>query len=367
MTDVSQLLRSFIGQHEYSKAGITLFLAKEMLNLHAPPFPTTMACLLLIEEEFTKEELQRIAQILTVNYPSDIEIKAVHADSNDPFSFELQELPSQTDLRAVFMPESGQYSSMEAFQEIVAHLRSPEGCPWDREQTHKSLRPFILEETYEMIDALDHGDLQGVKEELGDVLLQIFLHAQIAVEAGDFRLGDVFETISQKMIRRHPHVFDNVSVDGDVSKVLRNWQEIKEEERRENGEPVEKGILDGVPKSMSALLQAQSYQGRAACVGFDWDLIDGVLDQVEEEIQEIREAENLEERAGEIGDLFFALVNLARWLNLDAESTLRKTNEKFRTRFAYIEKRTRETNQSLTRMSLEEMDRFWDEAKKNGL
>ncbi|MCD4751521.1 MAG: nucleoside triphosphate pyrophosphohydrolase [Anaerolineaceae bacterium] len=367
MKDISQLLRSFSEQHEYSIAGITIFPAKEMLDLHAPPFPTTMACLLLIEEEFTKEELEKITKILTVNYSSDIEIKAVCSNSDESFSFPLQELSSQSRIEAFFLPVSGQYTSMEAFQEIVAHLRSPEGCPWDREQTHKSLRPFILEETYEMIDALDRGDLQGVKEELGDVLLQIFLHAQIAVEEGDFRLGDVLESISQKMIRRHPHVFANVSVEGDVSKVLRNWQEIKEEERRDNGEPVEKGILDGVPKSMSALLQAQSYQGRAACVGFDWASIDGVLDKVEEEIQEIREAENLEERAGEIGDLFFALVNLTRWLNLDAESTLRKTNEKFRKRFAYVEKRTRETNQSLTRMSLEEMDQFWDEAKKNGI
>ena len=347
--------------------GLTLISAKELLNHYAPPFPPSMPALIWMVEMLSVEELAKLIKVLTLNYHLEHCIRRLVSNQADASTITLSALSEQTGVEAIYLPSMGAHTSVESFQEIVAQLRSPQGCPWDREQTHQSLRPFILEESYEMVDAIDQDDIQGMTEELGDVLLQILLHAQVGVEADEFRLGDVFRTVGEKMIRRHPHVFSTVKVGGDVSKVLRNWQDIKEEERKTNGDPIEKGILDGVPKSMSALLQAQSYQGRAAVVGFDWDSIEGVLEKVEEEVAEIRSAETEQERAEEIGDLLFALVNLTRWLDLDAESTLRKTNLKFRNRFAYVEKRARETGQKMTRMSLAEMDQFWDEAKQNGI
>jgi tetrapyrrole methylase family protein/MazG family protein len=264
-------------------------------------------------------------------------------------------------LTSLYVPPLGEGTSFEAFQEIVAHLRAPDGCPWDREQTHESLRTHLLEESYEALETIDAGDVRGMQEEFGDLLLQIVLNAQIANEEGDFTINSVIKGIHDKIVRRHPHVFGEVQLDG-VKGVLQNWEKLKEAERKDNGKD-EKGLLDGVPLSLPALTQAQEYQDRAARVGFDWPVIDGVLDKVFEEIQEIKEATNDSELAEEIGDLFFVLVNLARWKKIDAESALRETNLKFKSRFGYVEQGAKLQERSLSDMTLEEMDVLWEEAK----
>jgi tetrapyrrole methylase family protein/MazG family protein len=211
------------------------------------------------------------------------------------------------------------------------------------------------------LEAIDAGDFEGMQEEFGDLLLQIVLHAQIANEEGNFTINSLIKSIYDKIVRRHPHVFGEVHLNG-VKGVLQNWEKLKETERKNNGKR-EKGILDGVPKSLPALNQAQEYQDRAARVGFDWPVVEGVLDKVAEEIQEIKLATNEKELAEEIGDLLFVLVNLARWKKVDAESVLRETNMKFKRRFAYVEAGAKGQGRELSAMSLEEMDALWEEAK----
>jgi tetrapyrrole methylase family protein/MazG family protein len=252
---------------------------------------------------------------------------------------------------------------LESFQEVVARLRAPDGCPWDREQTHLSLRKYLLEETYEALQALDAQDPEALREELGDLMLQIVLHAQIAAEDGEFTLADILRGINQKIVRRHPHVFGEVKVTG-VEGVLVNWQKLKDQERVENGVNAAKGMLDGVPAILPALSQAQELQDRAARVGFDWSDIDPVIAKVFEELEEVRVAATAEDRWAELGDLLFAVVNLVRWHKVDAESALRGTNSKFRRRFAYIEEQARAAGRSLSDMTLAEMDVWWEEAKK---
>ncbi|MRR31966.1 nucleoside triphosphate pyrophosphohydrolase, partial [bacterium] len=266
-------------------------------------------------------------------------------------------------LVAVFVPVLGEDTSMESFQEIIAHLRAPDGCPWDREQTHDTLRKHLLEETYEALGALDAHNTAAMREEFGDLLLQIVLHAQIALEAGEFRMADILQGINQKIVRRHPHVFGDVQVDG-VSHVLQNWEKLKAAEREANGEADHKGILDGVAAVFPALAQAQEFQDRAARVGFDWPDVAPVLEKVMEELEEVRTAADADHRAKELGDLLFAVVNFVRWHKVDSETVLREANQRFRSRFAHIEKRAREVNRELTSMTLAEMDVFWDEAKK---
>jgi tetrapyrrole methylase family protein/MazG family protein len=265
-------------------------------------------------------------------------------------------------MSVLYLPALGADTSLEAFQEIIARLRAPDGCPWDREQTHSSLRQNLLEETYETLASLDDEDPAGMAEEFGDLLLQIVLHAQIASEDGEFTMADVLRGINTKIVSRHPHVFGNARLDN-VEGVLSNWEKLKAKERKANGVDVIKGLLDGVPIALPALTQAQQYQERAGRVGFDWKEIEPVFEKLLEEMREVREAADAESRAEELGDLLFAMVNLVRWYKVDAESALRKANQKFRSRFKHIEKRAREEGRSLADMTLEEMDVFWDEAK----
>ncbi|MEP7135218.1 MAG: nucleoside triphosphate pyrophosphohydrolase, partial [Chloroflexota bacterium] len=266
----------------------------------------------------------------------------------------------------LYVPALGEGTSFESFAEIVAHLRAPEdGCPWDKEQTHESLRKHLLEESYEAISAIDSGDFDSMREEFGDMLLQVVLQSQIANDENQFNVNQVVQGIYTKIVRRHPHVFGDVQLDG-VNGVLANWEKLKEKERKDNNQH-EKGLLDGVPLALPALSQAQEYQDRAARVGFDWPEIEGVLDKIKEEIEEIKTAETDFELAAEIGDLFFAIVNLARWKKVDAESALRGTNMKFKKRFAHVEQGAKKQGRNLSDLTLEEMDAFWNEAKKRGL
>ena len=248
-------------------------------------------------------------------------------------------------------------SSFEAFRKIIARLRSPTGCPWDRKQTHESLKPYLIEEAYEVIQALDKGDHQKLCEELGDLLLQIGLHAQIAAEAGEFDISDVIRGINEKLIRRHPHVFGDLEVKR-ADEVPFLWEELKRKEGKKGS------ILDSVPREMPALARSQLLQERAARVGFDWERVEGVLDKVAEEVQELKEAESPLQKASEFGDLLFALANYARWIGIDLEAALRSANEKFYRRFTKMEELCRKRGLSMEKLSLEELDALWEEAKK---
>lgn len=247
--------------------------------------------------------------------------------------------------------------SFDNFREIISRLRGPGGCPWDRKQTHESLKRFLIEECYEAIEALDEGNPQKLCEELGDILLQILLHAQIAAEAGEFSIGDVIQGIASKIIHRHPHVFGDVRV-ADASQVVENWEALKREEREEGD-----SLLSSPPKAMPALAYSQAIQRRAAQVGFDWKDFDGVLEKVSEELRELKQAKNQKERSQEFGDLVFAIANAARWANVDLEEALRLSNARFYHRFRYMEEAARKRGISLNDLTLEELDALWEEAK----
>ncbi len=252
---------------------------------------------------------------------------------------------------------------------VMTKLRSPEGCPWDREQTYQSLAPYILEESYEAFDAIQSGDIAHLREELGDVLLQVVFHSQIANELGDFTIDDVAGEVANKLILRHPHVFGDEKLET-ANDVLANWDNLKAIERKASGkaEKQQDSILDDVPVTFPALLEGQKLTKKAAKVGFDWESVSQIYDKLNEEIDELNSAiseelpTNIEE---EIGDILFVVMNLARKLEVDAESALKKTNRKFRNRFGYIEKRLKENDKSLADSNLAEMDALWNEAKKH--
>jgi tetrapyrrole methylase family protein / MazG family protein len=344
---------------------LTLFDAMELSTAHVPAFPPDVP--VLIAQIYSRLVASEVKMTLNAIFPDEHPVRLVHAAGTkdelveDLKLYEIDRSEHIGLLTSLYVPPLGEGTSFEAFQEIVAHLRAPNGCPWDREQTHQSLRTHLIEEAYEALDAIDSGDFGAIQEELGDLLLQIVLHSQIANEEGEFTVNAVIKGIYDKIIRRHPHVFGEVQLDG-VTGVLQNWERLKEAERRDNGKE-KKGLLDGVPLALPALTQAQEYQDRAARVGFDWPVVDGVLDKVAEEIQEIKSATNATELAEEIGDLFFVLVNLARWKKIDAESALRETNLKFKRRFSYVEQGAKGQERSLSDMTLDEMDALWDEAK----
>ena len=248
--------------------------------------------------------------------------------------------------------------------EVMAQLRSETGCPWDKEQTHASLKPCLLEETYELLDALDDGDPKKLKEELGDVLLQVVFHSQIAKEEGRFSAKDVIAQLTEKLIRRHPYVFAGEPLPEDAASVLKQRMQIK---ARENRDGETKSALGNVPKAMPALARAQSISRRAAHLGFEWPNIEQVWEKVEEEIRELKEAAASGDkiRTGEeVGDLLFTMVNIARFLGVEAEEVLAQTVDRFTRRFQHIETKLRQANKSFDQSSIEEMDRFWDEAKR---
>ncbi len=247
---------------------------------------------------------------------------------------------------------------MKEFIEIMARLR--EGCPWDKKQTHQSLTPYLVEETYELLEALDSGDDNAICEELGDLLLQIVFHARLAQERGAFNMSDVIGGISEKMISRHPHVFADAHYET-AEEVVGQWEQRKKEEGK-----MRDSLLDGVPQTMPSLLRAARLQSRAAKVGFDWEEIEDVIKKLEEEIGEFRatlKERKPEEVEDELGDVFFSLVNVARFVGVNPEDALRKTISKFIKRFRHIEMRASEQGRELSQMSLEEMDEIWKEAK----
>lgn len=335
-------------------------------TLHCPSFPPDVSA--LIEGFVTHDNLTQVVQVLmSVYHHGQKAYLAWGINSSSArvavlsLGCLLQSLPEDLP-EWLYLPPLAPATSFESFQEVVAHLRAPDGCPWDREQTHRSLRPYLLEEAYEVLAALDSGDILALQEEFGDLLLQIVLHAQIAAEMGEFCMADILKAINDKLVYRHPHVFGEVQVD-DVGNVLQNWEKLKAEERKAKGKG-EKSLLASVPKTLPALVQALEYQKRAARVGFDWPNVEGILDKVHEESIEVQNAMSNTERATEIGDLLFSIVNLARFYHIDAESVLRETNVRFRQRFEFIERVAQQEDRSISELSLQEMDDIWKAAKR---
>lgn len=251
--------------------------------------------------------------------------------------------------------------------DIIAKLRSPEGCPWDRKQTHESLLPFLLEESNEVFDAVLNGDKAHLREELGDLLLQIVLHSQIAKENGDFDINQVVDSIAEKLVRRHPHVFSDAEVES-ADEVTALWEDIKRKEKAASeSKEVEESLLDSIPKNFEPLLKSHKMQKAAAKVGFDWDNHGDIIDKIYEELDEVKEAieeGETEKIEAEIGDLFFSVVNLGRFLEVQSNVALSKANKKFYDRFGVVEELVRRSGRAFNDFTLEELDRFWEEAKK---
>jgi tetrapyrrole methylase family protein / MazG family protein len=284
--------------------------------------------------------------------------------------YELDREMELSNLTSVYVPpveeEQILYKDFRKLRGIISELRGPNGCPWDKKQTHQSLKKYLIEESYELLEAIDNDDIDHMIEELGDVLLQVMLHAQIGEDEGYFSIDDVIEGLSSKMVRRHPHVFGDKTAENEED-VMRNWQEIKEQEK---GGAV-KSLLEGAGKGLPNLLKAYELQKEAAKVGFDWKTVAPILDKVKEEIEELSAEISGNGRFDDIqleyGDMLFALVNFARHYDINPEEALYKTNQKFIRRFAFIEEKAAENGRKLEDHSLDELDAYWDEAKKKGL
>ncbi|GAB4506425.1 MAG: nucleoside triphosphate pyrophosphohydrolase [Anaerolineales bacterium] len=343
--------------------GLQIADATELALLHHPRLDPDRPA--LVAQLYSRDLAAEVKLTLMNQYPDEHPVVLVGAAGTprqrvaELLLYEIDRQAWVDHLTSLYIPPLPQPGGMESFQETIAHLRAPDGCPWDREQTHQTLRTNLLEEAYEALEAIDRDDADALMEELGDLLLQIVLHAQIATDEGEFRMPDVIAHIDAKLKRRHPHVFGDVKVSG-AAEVTVNWEEIKREERNHADH---RSMLDGVPKTLPALSQAQDYQSRVARVGFDWPDIEGVRRKIAEELQELAEAQTDEEREGEMGDLLFAVVNLARWLHVDAESALRRANARFARRFAAMERRCAETGRTLADLTPEEQDALWEAAK----
>lgn len=343
--------------------------ALDLAALLTPPFPPDQPA--LVAQVYSREVASNVKLTLNAVYPDTHPVRLIHAAGTpnqvieDIPLYEIDRSQHIGLLTALYVPRLAETGSVEAFQEIIARLRAPDGCPWDREQTQQSLGPSLIEETYEAVSALESGDVDGFREELGDLLLLLVMMAQIASEDGDFAFAEVVQGIHHKIVYRHPHVFGETQVDGTAG-VLKNWENLKAAERKAKGKDQEKpkGIFDELPKALPALLQAQEYQDRAAHVGFDWQNVDGVIEKVMEEWDEVKNAVDAEEREKELGDLLFSVVNLIRWNKHDAETVLRQANLRFKGRFFHIEEAARSQGRRLTDLSMDEMEALWQEAKR---
>lgn len=345
--------------------GLQVLDATELaLAVHPPINPDYPA---LVAQLYSREVALDVKLTLMNQYPDHFVVHLVHGAGMSeryvekiPLS-DLDRSEAIDHLTTLYVPplRPGEVVSLEGFQNTVARLRAPDGCPWDREQTHQTLRTHLMEEAYEVLAALDADDLDLLCEELGDLLLQIVLHSQVAVDEGEFYMADVIGRIDAKIKRRHPHVWGDLDVGNDPDQVLTNWEKIKTEERADE----EKSLLDGVPKILPALAQSYAYDTRAARVGFDWPDEKGVVAKVLEEFEEVRTAATPGERFWEIGDLLLVVAVWARWMSINPEDALREANSRFYRRFVHIEKSVREQGRALTDLSFEELDSLWNDAK----
>ncbi|MGM0846992.1 MAG: nucleoside triphosphate pyrophosphohydrolase [Bacillota bacterium] len=308
-------------------------------------------------------------------YPYDYTVKIVTAAGTKEElvkTIPLVELDREVELNnltSLYVPPAAEmeirYKQFSTFRHIIARLRGPGGCPWDIEQTHHSLKKYLIEETYELLEAIEEEDIDHMIEELGDVLLQIMLHAQIGEDEGMFTINEVIGTVSEKMVRRHPHVFGDVTVENS-DEVKANWENIKKAEKDNEVKP----LLSGAAKGYPSLMKAYEYQKKAAKAGFDWEFADGAWEKVHEEIEEFRvEAANGDKhtQTSEFGDLLFSLVNISRFYKIHPEEALAMANTKFFNRFSYVEQRVKESGKDFDDFSLNELDEFWNEAKMRGI
>lgn len=343
----------------------------DALEIAAAYHPLTNPALpALLAQVYSRGVASDLKLTLMNQYPDTFPVKLLHAAGTDAALvealplYEIDRSPHIGVMTALFLPQLDALSSFQSLQNIIAQLRSPAGCPWDRKQTHQSLRPFLIEEAYEMLEALDTSDPAALCEEMGDLLLQIALHTQIAVDEGEFQMADVLRQLNQKLIRRHPHIYADVEVAGDSDKVARNWEDIKRAEKATLAGS-SRSILDGIPKMAPALLVAYRYSARVAKVGFDWEDVQGVIAKAHEEWGEIFSAESDAARALEIGDLIFVLANWLRWLGVDdPESLMRSINAKFYQRFRYVEEQALARGLALSDMSLAQLEAWWQQAKQ---
>lgn len=323
----------------------------------------------LISQVYSPAIASDLKLTLMNQYPDEFPVMLIHAAGSDDAQvervslYEIDRSPHISHLTSLYLPALGEMSSFEQFQAIIAHLRAPEGCPWDQEQTHESLRRYIVEETHEVLDAIDRQDWDALAEELGDVLLQVVLHTQIAIDDGEFKMSDVLRAVNSKMIRRHPHVFGDVSADN-AAQVVTNWEAIKQQEKAGRADTAPESLLSGIPAGLAPLAQSLRLQHKAAKVGFDWPDIAPVADKLREELAELLAAETAEDRLKELGDILFVVVNLGRHVGVDdPETALRLTNLKFRTRFQAVENAVRKSGKPWDAFTLDELDRYWNAAK----
>jgi len=339
-------------------AGLQILDATLLCSYHHPPLEPNRPA--LITGLYHPDLVELLKMRLATIYPAQVDIKTITSDG--PLESTLERLsPAVTHF---YIPPQPNAAGLTAFQETIAHLRAPNGCPWDREQTHQTLRSYLLEETHEVLAALDANNLPELADELGDLLLQIALHAQIAGEAGTFQMKDIIHNINAKIIRRHPHVFGDISVNGS-DEVKANWAAIKAIEKAENGNGAEPpSVLDGVPPTLPALAQTLNISQKAVDVGFEWDTTDGVLEKLVEEAREIANAVTPAETESELGDFLFTAVNLARKLKIDPETALRTTNARFTRRFKKMESLAREQDLVLSELNTPDWKALWDQAKE---
>jgi len=334
----------------------------ELAARHHPPLNPDLPA--LVGQVYSRALAADVKLTLMNQYPDEHPVALVHAAGTAEervVRLPLYQLDRQdvAHLTTLYVPPLPGVTSFEGLQETVAHLRAPDGCPWDRRQTHESLRAGLLEEAYEAVAAIDAGDMDALQEELGDLLLQVLLQTQIATEEEDFRMADVITAIDAKLKHRHPHVWGGVEVNS-TDEVLVRWERLKQEEKGERT-----SLLDGVPRALPALLQAHLYGERAARVGFDWENAEQVAQKVREEIAELEAASTPEAVEAEVGDLLFAVANWARHMGVDPEAALRQANERFARRFRAMETLARERGLDLTAMTIDEMETLWQEVKGN--
>jgi len=329
---------------------------------------------LLIAQVYNRRLASEVKLALSECYPDEWSVKLVQAASVDGEQvvetmplYELDRQNAANHLSTLYIPPLDELTALrlpETLRFITYRLRrEPDGCPWDRQQTHQSLTRYVLEETYEVVEALEENDMGKLAEELGDLLLQVYLHAEIARQEGDFDIGDVFEHVNAKLIRRHPHVFGEVEVSS-AGQVVQNWEAIKRQERASAGKDVQQeSVLDGVPPATAALMMAQEYQKRAGKLGFDYKSVEPILAKISEELQELQEAATPEHRFEEMGDVLFMVARLARELHIDAEQALRAANRKFLRRFQAMEGLIREEGRPFESYTPQEWSALWRRVK----
>jgi tetrapyrrole methylase family protein/MazG family protein len=345
--------------------GLQLLDAVDVGRLHHPPLNPDVPALLA--QVYSTAVASNVKLTLSNQYPDEHPVVLTHgAGTTDQrlehvALYEIDRSPYIGHLTSLYVPPLPRAGSFERFQETIAHLRAPEGCPWDQKQTHQSLRPYLLEETYEVLAALDADDPEALCEELGDLLLQIVLHAQIATDDGEFRMADIVERINTKIIRRHPHVWGE-AVAKDTETVVANWEQLKKAERAEKGDADQPAasLLDSIPPALPALALAHLYGARSARVGFDWSNIADVYAKVEEEIREVQTAPDDEARAKELGDVLFSVAQWSRHFGVEPEIALREANLRWATRFRYVETHA---NDDLKVLSPDQLNALWLEAK----